>query len=99
MAREVVEAAGAEIPVKIVPREDHVDSSSINCGSNVQHERDVGSQSDEDPIADVDQASRSYYFGPSTIIVTRIREMSSLSYFADVCLGRKLFISLRLMRS
>jgi hypothetical protein len=87
----VADATGAEIPAEIVPQEEHADSSSVNCGSDGEHESDVGLQGDEDVVVDVVEASRIYCFGPSTVMVSRIREMSSLSYFAegDACAPRE----------
>jgi hypothetical protein len=40
-------------------------------------------QGAEDPDLDADKDSRSYYFGPSTIIVSHIQEMSALNYFVE----------------
>jgi hypothetical protein len=56
-AREVVEATRAEILVKIVPREEHVNSSSVNCSSDAERESNVGSQGDGDPATDAGEAS------------------------------------------
>jgi hypothetical protein len=58
MVREVVEAAGDEIPMEIVPRKEQVDSSSVNCGSDAECESDVGSRGDD---AHANEASCSYF--------------------------------------
>jgi hypothetical protein len=80
-AAEMEGVLGAENPTRAPTHEDHADSLSVNNGFEFGYESEVGSQGAKDPGAGVTEGSRSYYFGPSTVTVSRIREMSALNYF------------------
>ena len=80
--REMAEAVEREVPVEVVPQDDRAESSE-NSSSDAKRESDTVSQNAEGSAKDADDASHSYWFGPSTITVSRIREMSDLRYFVE----------------
>jgi hypothetical protein len=56
---------------------------SLGESSDSGHESPTDSQEEESGAVDPSEESRSYVFGPSTVMVSRIREMPSLHYFVE----------------
>jgi hypothetical protein len=75
------EIEGDVIVERALSSEGHGDSGSVNNGSGSVHASKEGSSSGAD--AGFDEGPRSYCFGPSTVTVSRIREMAVLHYFAE----------------
>jgi hypothetical protein len=55
--------AEAEIPAELVPWEEHGDGSSVNGGSNTEHESDVMSQDDVDTAMDATKPHKAITLG------------------------------------
>jgi hypothetical protein len=79
----VVEEVVALDTVEVVRPEEAVMSSSSGDGSDSRSDEGIETQGEVSKAADLCESSRSYVFGPSTVMVVRIRQLASLGYFVE----------------
>lgn len=80
---DLVGAAKASDPTRVVCPEERAQSSSSDGSFDSGRDSVIASQEEESTSMDPREASWSYLFGPLTVTISRIYEMASLRYFTD----------------
>jgi hypothetical protein len=79
----MTEEVGAPNMMEVPHPEEPVMSSSSRGSSSSGSESDNAAQEEGSEAVDPRESSQSYVFGPSIIMVDRVRKMASLGYFAE----------------
>jgi hypothetical protein len=79
----MIEEVRAPNMMEVPHPEEPVMSSSSRGSSSSGSESDNAAQEEGSEAVDPRESSQSYVFGPSIIMVDRVRKMASLGYFAE----------------